>query len=75
MTNILLEKKNGIAYVTINREEALNCFNYDSLRELQEVTDKLVTGYRSKRGHFYWGRGQSIQCGRRFERTKNINGD
>ena len=41
MTNILLEKKNGIAYVTINREEALNCFNYDSLRELQEVTDKL----------------------------------
>ncbi|KXH81891.1 enoyl-CoA hydratase-related protein [Sporosarcina sp. HYO08] len=42
MTNVLLTKKNGIAYVTINREEALNCFNYDTLRELQEVTDKIA---------------------------------
>ena len=28
MTTILYKKENNIAYVTINREEALNCFNY-----------------------------------------------
>ncbi|MDV6378694.1 enoyl-CoA hydratase-related protein [Sporosarcina sp. GW1-11] len=41
MKSILLEKKNQIAYVTINRAEALNCFNYSALVELQEVVNAL----------------------------------
>lgn len=41
MKTILLEKKNQMAYVTINRAEALNCFNYTALKELQEVVDTL----------------------------------
>ncbi|GGA29556.1 hypothetical protein GCM10011384_18850 [Psychrobacillus lasiicapitis] len=41
MTNILLRKENNIAYITINREEALNCFNYDTLHQLQQVVDAI----------------------------------
>lgn len=43
MKNILLEVKNYIAYVTINRPEVLNCFNYETLRELGELVDSLST--------------------------------
>ncbi|BAQ09675.1 methylglutaconyl-CoA hydratase [Bacillus sp. OxB-1] len=42
MEPILYEKKNNIAYVTINREEALNCFNYEALQKLQEVTNSIA---------------------------------
>ncbi|MEK3936167.1 enoyl-CoA hydratase-related protein [Sporosarcina sp. FSL W7-1349] len=42
MEPILYEKKDNIAYVTINREEALNCFNYEALQKLQEVTDSIA---------------------------------
>ena len=38
---ILLRKENNIAYITINREEALNCFNYDTLHQLQQVVDAI----------------------------------
>ena len=41
MSTILFEKKDNVAYVTINREEALNCFNYEALAQLQEVTDMI----------------------------------
>ncbi|KQL33609.1 enoyl-CoA hydratase-related protein [Psychrobacillus sp. FJAT-21963] len=41
MMNILLRKENNIAYITINREEALNCFNYDTLHQLQQVVDAI----------------------------------
>lgn len=39
MTSVLYRKHNNIAHITINRENALNCFNYEMLRELNEVTD------------------------------------
>lgn len=41
MMNILLRKENNIAYITINREEALNCFNYETLHQLQQVVDVI----------------------------------
>ncbi|WP_391118280.1 enoyl-CoA hydratase-related protein [Psychrobacillus sp. L3] len=41
MTTILLKKENNIAYVTISRKEALNCFNYETLHELQKVVDTI----------------------------------
>ncbi|MGY0692459.1 enoyl-CoA hydratase-related protein [Virgibacillus sp. FSP13] len=41
MSSVLLEKDNGIAYVTINRPEVLNCFDYQTLCRLQEVTDEV----------------------------------
>jgi enoyl-CoA hydratase len=41
MSNILLEVRNHIAYVTINRADALNAFNYDTLKELQDTVEKM----------------------------------
>ena len=33
--------ENYIAYITVNRPEVLNCFNYETLSELQQVVDNL----------------------------------
>lgn len=41
--NILLEVKNHIAYVTLNRPDVLNCFNYDTLVQLGEVVAQVST--------------------------------
>jgi enoyl-CoA hydratase len=41
--NIVVEKLENIALVTLNREEALNCFNYETLKELGEIVENLAT--------------------------------
>lgn len=41
MKNVLFEVKDHIGYVTVNRPDVLNCFNYDTLRELQEAVDSI----------------------------------
>jgi enoyl-CoA hydratase len=39
--SILLEQKGHTALITINRPEAMNAFNYDTLNELQQVVESL----------------------------------
>ncbi|MET3696459.1 enoyl-CoA hydratase/carnithine racemase [Bacillus oleivorans] len=41
MKNLLLEINNGIGYVTLNRPEALNCFNYETLVELGDLVESI----------------------------------
>jgi enoyl-CoA hydratase len=41
LENILFEYRDHIAFVTINREDALNAFNYDTLKELQDTVEKI----------------------------------
>ncbi|MGD6848358.1 enoyl-CoA hydratase-related protein [Rossellomorea aquimaris] len=41
MESILLQQKGNVATVTINRPEAMNAFNYDTLNELQQVVEAL----------------------------------
>lgn len=41
MENLLFKKKNHIGLVTINRPEALNCFNYATLKELGELVEQI----------------------------------
>ncbi|MBU8768063.1 enoyl-CoA hydratase-related protein [Cytobacillus oceanisediminis] len=43
MSSIAVETKGHIAVVTINRPDALNAFNFDTLSELQESVEKLRT--------------------------------
>jgi enoyl-CoA hydratase len=38
---ILYEVKNHVAYVTLNRPEVLNCFNYATLKELEEAVEDI----------------------------------
>jgi enoyl-CoA hydratase len=42
LKNLVLEVKNQIAYVTINRPEVLNCFNFETLMELEELVGVLA---------------------------------
>jgi enoyl-CoA hydratase len=41
MENIQFELKGHIAVVTLNRPEALNAFNYETLEELQKTVEKI----------------------------------
>ncbi|MFC4619126.1 enoyl-CoA hydratase-related protein [Camelliibacillus cellulosilyticus] len=43
MDNIIFDKQDHIAYITINRPEVLNCFDYQTLLELSEVVEALHT--------------------------------
>ncbi|OQO99689.1 enoyl-CoA hydratase [Parageobacillus yumthangensis] len=41
MTNVLLEKKNHIGYVTLHRPEVMNCFDYATLCQLGEAVERI----------------------------------
>jgi len=41
MASILFRKDGHIGYVTIHREKALNCLDFQTLQELQEVIDSI----------------------------------
>lgn len=43
MKFIKFQKEQHIAYVTIDRPESLNCFNFDTLQELGRVVESLYT--------------------------------
>jgi enoyl-CoA hydratase len=40
--NILTEEKNGVLYLTINREDKMNALNYATLGELKEIFEEVV---------------------------------
>lgn len=43
MANVTFEVKNYIGYVTINRPDVLNCFDYETLSLLGEIADGICT--------------------------------
>lgn len=57
MESILLNIENHIAYVTLNREDALNSFNYDTLCELDRVIESISTN-REVRVVIFTGAGE-----------------
>lgn len=42
MNNIILEKENHLAIVTINRPKALNALNTETLKELNQVVEEII---------------------------------
>lgn len=41
MKTLLYQKENYIGYITLNRPDALNCFNYEMLVELEELVESI----------------------------------
>lgn len=41
MANVLFKVENHIGYITVNRPDVLNCFNYDTLVELHEIVNAV----------------------------------
>jgi len=72
MTNILLRKENNIAYITINREEALNCFNYDTLHQLQLVVDAISIDQEVKVIIFTGAGDRSFSAGADLKERKTL---
>ncbi|WP_342598042.1 enoyl-CoA hydratase-related protein [Psychrobacillus sp. FSL H8-0483] len=73
MKTILLKKEDGIAYVTINREEALNCFNYETLHQLQEVVDAISLDPELKAVIFTGAGDKSFSAGADLKERKALN--
>lgn len=73
MKTVLVEIKNNIAYVTINREKALNCFNYETLHQLQEVTDAIHLDPDVKVAIFTGAGEKSFSAGADLKERKDLS--
>lgn len=73
MTTILYKKENNIAYVTINREEALNCFNYETLHQLQQVVDSISLDQEVRAVIFTGAGDKSFSAGADLKERKTLN--
>jgi len=72
MKYVLLEEKNNIAYVTINRPESLNCFNYQTLCELEEIV-KFIHVRDDVKVVIFTGRGEkAFSAGADLKERKNL---
>lgn len=72
MTTVLYTKKNNIAYVTINREESLNCFNYETLKCLQAVTDEISIDPEVKVAIFTGAGNKAFSAGADLKERKHL---
>jgi enoyl-CoA hydratase/carnithine racemase len=70
--NIKLERKGHIAIVTINRPEALNCFNYETLHELGQLVENISTN-KDIRVVIFTGEGnKAFSAGADLKERKNL---
>ncbi|MHC0035486.1 enoyl-CoA hydratase-related protein [Pseudoneobacillus sp. C159] len=75
MINITLELKNHIAYVTLNRPEVLNCFNYETLVELGEIVDGLYSNPDVRVVIFTGAGDKAFSAGADLKERKTLNED
>lgn len=72
MSNVIYKVKNHIGYVTVNRPEKLNCFNYETLIELQEVVDEIYAN-QDIRVVIFTGAGKAFSAGVDLKERKTLN--
>ncbi|WP_071459206.1 enoyl-CoA hydratase-related protein [Bacillus massilinigeriensis] len=75
MKNILTQKENGIAYITINRPEIYNCFNYETLGELGETVESLHHDNETKVVIFTGAGEKAFSAGADLKERKNLTSD
>ena len=73
MTTVLCKIENKIAYVTINREVALNCFNYETLHQLQQVVEKIDLNPDVRVVIFTGAGDKSFSAGADLKERKTLN--
>ncbi len=72
MEKIVLDVTNHVAIVTINREEALNAFNYETLIELQAKVEEIRSN-KSIRLVIFIGAGEkAFSVGADLKERKNL---
>ncbi|BDG46866.1 enoyl-CoA hydratase-related protein [Parageobacillus sp. KH3-4] len=73
MANVLLEKKNHIGYVTLNRPEVMNCFDYATLCQLGGVVERIHLD-RDIRVVIFTGAGdKAFSAGADLKERKTLN--
>ena len=62
---ILLEKRNGVGLITLNRPKALNALNSELISEINTALDDLEK--IRKLAAWFWQVQKSFCCGRRYQ--------
>ncbi|OZI13680.1 enoyl-CoA hydratase [Bacillaceae bacterium SAS-127] len=73
MSNVLYNVENHIGYVTVNRPEVLNCFNYDTLVDLQNIVDAIHNDYEVRVVVFTGADDQAFSAGADLKERKTLN--
>ncbi|WP_085992297.1 enoyl-CoA hydratase-related protein [Oceanobacillus senegalensis] len=73
MDNILCGIKNHIAYITINRPDVLNCFNYQTLVELGDVLQDLHIDQKVRVVIFTGAGSKAFSAGADLKERKTLN--
>jgi enoyl-CoA hydratase len=73
VSTVLFEKHGYIGYVTLNRPDALNCFNYETLKALEEVVESIHLD-RDVRVVIFTGAGEkAFSAGADLKERKTLN--
>jgi enoyl-CoA hydratase len=75
LKNILLEIKDYMAYVTINREDALNAFNYETLKDLQETVEFIRVNPAVRIVIFTGAGDKAFSVGADLKERKNLSNE
>ncbi|MGD7045222.1 enoyl-CoA hydratase-related protein [Jeotgalibacillus proteolyticus] len=73
MKTILLEQKNHLAVVTLNRPEAMNAFNWDMLAELEETVESIKLNPEIRTVIFTGGGQKAFSVGADLKERKTLN--
>ncbi|WP_077324489.1 enoyl-CoA hydratase-related protein [Virgibacillus siamensis] len=73
MSTVLLEKKDAIAWVTINREEVLNCLDYITLSRLRDVVEEIHLDPDVRVVVFTGAGNKAFSAGADLKERKNLN--
>ncbi|MGM0878225.1 MAG: enoyl-CoA hydratase-related protein [Bacillota bacterium] len=73
MRNVLYEVKDNIGYVTVNRPDVLNCFNYDTLHELQAAVESIHVNPKVRVVIFTGAGEKAFSAGADLKERKTLN--
>ncbi|MBM7649139.1 enoyl-CoA hydratase/carnithine racemase [Bacillus ectoiniformans] len=73
MSNVLYTVENHVGYVTVNRPDVLNCFNYETLSELQHTVDAIHNNHDVRVVIFTGSGDKAFSAGADLKERKTLN--